>query len=139
MAELGVRAPLPLLEQQVSPDPNLNRNRNRNRNRNPNPNPSPNPVQPLLLSLGAARVQTAANYLEGYVGRERLAEFVRLHPQSLLWMPDEDTPAAQHLSMLGLPEALIKRVGRSFPALYRLESADNLEAIVLYLQQEGQG
>ena len=90
-----MRAPLPLLEQQVSPDPNLNRNRNRNRNRNPNPNPSPNPVQPLLLSLGAARVQTAANYLEGYVGRERLAEFVRLHPQSLLWMPDEDTPAAQ--------------------------------------------
>ena len=81
MAELGVRAPLPLLEQQVSPDPNLNRNRNRNRNRNPNPNPSPNPVQPLLLSLGAARVQTAATYLEGYVGRARLAEFVRLHPQ----------------------------------------------------------
>jgi len=54
-------------------------------------------------------------------------------------VPDEDTPAAQHLSMLGLPEALIKRVGRSFPALYRLESADNLEAIVLYLQQEGHG
>ena len=76
-----MRAPLPLLEQQVSPDPNLNRNRNRNRNRNPNPNPSPNPVQPLLLSLGAARVQTAASYLEGYVGRARLAEFVRLHPQ----------------------------------------------------------
>ena len=91
MAELGVRAPLPLLEQQVSPDPNPNPNRKRN----PSPNPSPNPKQPLLLSLGAARVQTAANYLEGYVGRERLAEFVRLHPQSLLWMPDEDTPAAQ--------------------------------------------
>ena len=130
-----MRAPLPLLEQQVSPNPNPNRNRNRKRKRNRNP--SPNPKQPLLLSLGAARVQTAATYLEGYVGRERLAEFVRLHPQSLLWMPDEDTPAAQHLSMLGLPEALIKRVGRSFPALYRLESADNLEAIVLYLQQEG--
>ena len=79
MAELGVRAPLPLLEQQVSPD--RNRNRNRNRNPNPNPNPKPNPVQPLLLSLGAARVQTAASYLEGYVGRARLAEFVRLHPQ----------------------------------------------------------
>ena len=50
MAELGLRSPLSLLEQ-----------------------------QPLLLSLGAARVQTAAGYLEGYVGRERLAEFVRLH------------------------------------------------------------
>ena len=85
MAELGVRAPLPLLEQQVSPDPdpdrNRNRNRNRNGNRNRNPNPSPYPVQPLLLSLGAARVQTAATYLEGYVGRALLAEFVRLHPQ----------------------------------------------------------
>ena len=55
MAELGLRSPLSLLEQ-----------------------------QPLLLSLGAARVQTAAGYLEGYVCRERLAEFVRLHPQSLL-------------------------------------------------------
>ena len=80
-----MRAPLPLLEQQVSPDPdpdrNRNRNRNRNGNRNRNPNPSPYPVQPLLLSLGAARVQTAASYLEGYVGRARLAEFVRLHPQ----------------------------------------------------------
>ena len=63
-----------------------------------------------LSRLGAARVQMAASYLEGYVGRERLAEFVRLHPQSLLWMPDEASPAAQHLSMLGLPEALIKRV-----------------------------
>ena len=63
MAELGVRAPLPLLEQQVSPDPNRNLNRKRSRNHNP----SPNPVQPLLLSLGAARVQTAASYLEGYV------------------------------------------------------------------------
>ena len=61
---------------------------------------------------------------------------MRLHPQSLLWMPDEASPAAQHLSMLGLPETLIKRVGRSFPALYRLASADNLEAIVIYLQQE---
>ena len=107
MAELGLRSPLSLLEQ-----------------------------QPLLLSLGAAHVQTAAIYLEGYVGRERLAEFVRLHPQSLLWRPDEASPAAQHLSMLGLPDALIKRVGRSFPALYRLASAANLEAIVLYLQQE---
>ena len=81
MAELGVRAPLPLLEQQVSPDPDRNRNRNRNRDRDRNRNPSPKPVQPLLLSLGAARVQTAATYLEGYVGRARLAEFVRLHPQ----------------------------------------------------------
>ena len=62
-----------------------------------------------------------------------------MRAQSLLWVPDEDTPAAQHLSMLGLPEALIRRIGRSFPALYRLASADNLEAIVLYLQQEGWG
>ena len=44
--------------------------------------------QPLLLSLGAARVQTAASYLEGYVGRERLAEFVRLHPLSRRSKPD---------------------------------------------------
>ena len=59
MAELGLRSPLSLLEQ-----------------------------QPLLLSLGAARVQTAASYLEGYVGRERLAEFVRLHPLSRRSKPD---------------------------------------------------
>ena len=34
-----------------------------------------------MVRQGAARVQTAASYLEGYVGRARLAEFVRLHPQ----------------------------------------------------------
>lgn len=93
--------------------------------------------QPLVLALGGERVHQATRYLEGYIGSVgRVADFARLHPQSLLWVPDEATPAAQHLRALGLPDALIKRAGRGFPQLYKLKerSADNLEQTIRFLR-----
>ena len=93
--------------------------------------------QPLVLTLGGERVHQASRYLEGYIGSAgRVADFALLHPQSLLWVPDEATPAAQHLRALGLPDALIKRAGRGFPQLYKLKerSADNLEQTIRFLR-----
>ena len=67
-----MRAPLPLLEQQVSPDPNPNRNRNRN--------PNPNPNQDLMtlfdrLTHGGMKDSIQAEVLrkqgEGLVLKER--------------------------------------------------------------------
>ena len=93
--------------------------------------------QPLVLTLGGERVRQATRYLERYVGGAgRVADFARLHPQSLLWVTDEATAAAQHLRALGLPDALIKRAGRGFPQLYTLKtrSADNLEQTIRFLR-----
>ena len=61
-------------------------------------------ARPALLALDAPRVVAAAQFLQTYVGRERLAEFVASHPESLLWRDDGAAPVAEHLRALRIPE-----------------------------------
>jgi hypothetical protein len=93
--------------------------------------------QPKLLDLDASRLAEAVDFLEGYVGgRERVGEFVALHPQSLLWRSANALPVAQHLRALGMSKAAVERVRAALPTLDALVSADNVAALLTYVQAE---
>lgn len=82
------------------------------------------------------RLEPTLAFLARYVGEERVTEFVRMHPRSLLWRDEGMSPVAQHLRLVGLPESAVTRAIRGFPAISRLASAANLDALLTYLQEE---
>ena len=87
-------------------------------------------AQPRVLALDASRLDSAVAFLERYVGRLRVGEFVQLHPQSLLWRDSEDLPVVQHLRALGLSRRAIERVRDALPTIDRIASADNVAAVL---------
>lgn len=93
-------------------------------------------AQPRVLALDARRLSDAVRFLEGYVGAGRVGEFVALHPQALLWRDTTELPVAAHLRALGLSKSVIERVRKGMPTLDALVSADNVAALLEYLQTD---
>ena len=93
-------------------------------------------AQPGVLKLSCARIDEATTFLEGYVDQDRVGEFVQLHPQSLLWRDVDALPVALHLRALGLSKSAIERVRTVLPTIDRVASAENVAAVLSYLQEE---
>ncbi len=94
-------------------------------------------AQPAIISLDPPRLIAATLFLQGYVGgASRVGEFVRMHPEALLWRRDGDSPVSEHLRLLGVPESAIKKAGRGFPRLHQLSSADNLARLIEYVTSD---
>lgn len=93
-------------------------------------------AQPKVLYFDEARLREAVRFLEGYVGQGRFAEFVRMHPEALLWCDANALPVAAHLRALGLPKSVIDHVRKAFPKMDALLSADNVAAVLGFLQGE---
>ena len=70
------------------------------------------------------------------MGRERVGDFVQLHPQSLLWRDEEALPVAQHLRALGISKRAIEKARSTLPTIDRISSAANVERTLEYLCDE---
>ena len=93
-------------------------------------------AQPGVLKLNGPRLAEATLFLEGYVGADRVGQFVEMHPQSLLWRDEDALPVAQHLRTIGLSKAAIERVRKALPTVDRITSADNVERTLSFLREE---
>lgn len=93
-------------------------------------------AQPKILTLNERRLVEATAFLEAYVGRDRVSDFVQLHPQSLLWRDEEALPVAQHLRALGISKRAIEKARSTLPTIDRISSAANVERTLEYLCDE---
>ena len=91
---------------------------------------------PTVLDLTEEQLVPTLDFLARYVGDERLSDFVRTQPQSLLWKAEGMSPVAQHLRAFGVSDKAIQKATNAFPAVTRLVSATNLDALLCYLQDE---